>query len=104
MADEVSQELEKQEKPEISSPAENKPGKPEKRKRQLRTREDHNQIYEWLINAQLSGEIDATAARAINTTMEGAVYLNAKLPMEVIKLKIMADRLKIPFPDNLLPK
>lgn len=70
----------------------------------LRTIEDLSHAHEWLMGKQRSGEIDAKTADAMNTTLKGAVYLNAKLKMEAAKLFITAQVKKIQIPNGMLPR
>lgn len=69
----------------------------------LRTVSDLSAAHEWLFNKQRNNEIDSKTADAMNTTLKGAVYLNAKLKLEAAKLFLAAKIKKAEIPERLLP-
>lgn len=69
----------------------------------LRTVEDLTQAHEWLLAQQRTGKIDAKTADGMNTTLKGAVYLNAKLRIDAAKLVLQAQIKKVQIPPNMLP-
>lgn len=69
----------------------------------LRSVEELSQAHEWLFQLQSSGQLDAKAADAMNTTLKGAVYLNGKLKMEVAKMFLQAKIKKVTIPPEMLP-
>jgi hypothetical protein len=69
----------------------------------LRTLEDLTAAHEWLFAQQRAGAIDAKSADALNTTLKGSVYLNAKLKLERTKLFLTAMTKKIEIPPGMLP-
>lgn len=70
---------------------------------QLRTIEDLKLAHEYLFRRQDSGSLDSKSADAMNTTLRGAVYLNATLPLAAAKLFVQAKIKKISIPEGLLP-
>jgi len=69
----------------------------------LRSIADLSDAHEWLFNRQVGNHIDSKAADAINTTLKGAVYLNAKLKLDAAKLIIQAQIKKVQLPEGMLP-
>ena len=76
----------------------------EDKKMSLRSVADLTTAHEWLFNKQKEGQVDAKTADALNTTLKGAVYLNAKLKLDAAKLIINAQIKKINIPAGLLPE
>lgn len=73
-------------------------------KMQLRTISDLTNAHEWLFNQQKDGKIDAKTADALNTTLKGSVFLNAKLRLDAAKIWMQAQVKKIEIPAGLLPQ
>lgn len=69
----------------------------------LRTIRDLTNAHEWLFNKQRDGQIDAKTADALNTTLKGATYLNARLKLDYAKVILAAKVKKVEFPAGLLP-
>jgi len=69
----------------------------------LKTIADLNHAHEWLFNEQVSQRVDNKTADALNTTLKGAVYLNAKLRLDAAKLLLNAKIKKIDLPPGMLP-
>lgn len=79
-------------------------GKPQVQKDiKLRTVNDLVDAHEWLFNEQKEGRIDAKTADALNTTLKGSVYLNAKLRLDAAKILVQAQMKKINIPSRYLP-
>lgn len=76
----------------------------EKKLMSLRTIQQLNDAHEYLFNRQKDGKMDAKTADALNTTLKGSVYLNAKLRLEAAKLWMNAQIKKIDIPPGLLPE
>jgi hypothetical protein len=74
-----------------------------KRPIHLRTIGDLVDAHEWLFNEQREGKIDPKTADALNTTLKGSVYLNAKLRLDMAKIMVQAQIKKIRIPDRYLP-
>ena len=72
-------------------------------KTKLRTVPDLIEAHEWLFNQQRDGHIDPKTADALNTTLKGSVYLNAKLRLDMAKIMVQAEIKKIDIPDRYLP-
>jgi hypothetical protein len=70
----------------------------------LKTIKDLSEAHEWLFNRQQSGQIDAKTADSMNTTLKGAVYLNAKLRLDAAKIMVQAKIKKIDIPLEYLPE
>lgn len=70
----------------------------------LRTIEDLTNAHEWLFNRQKDGRIDSKTADALNTTLKGSVFLNAKLKLDAAKIYMQAMIKKIDIPKGLLPE
>ena len=62
----------------------------EKKLFKLKSINDLNDAHEWLLNKQIDGTIDSKTADAINTTLKGAVYINAKLRLDAAKIMVQA--------------
>lgn len=71
--------------------------------RRLRTIDELSEAHEWLLNQQRTQQIDAKTADAMNTTLKGAVYLNARLRLEAAKLWLTARIKKLEIPAGMLP-
>lgn len=69
----------------------------------LRTIDDLTKAHEHVFNEQQNGKIDAKTADGLNTTLKGAVYLNAKLKIDAAKLFLQARIKKVEMPDGMLP-
>ena len=69
----------------------------------LRTVGDLIEAHEWLFNEQREGKIDPKTADALNTTLKGSVYLNAKMRLDVAKIMVQAQIKKIDIPARYLP-
>lgn len=69
----------------------------------LRTIGDLVSAHEWLFNQQREGKIDPKTADALNTTLKGSVYLNAKLRLDMAKIMVQAQIKKIDIPERYLP-
>lgn len=69
----------------------------------LKTISDLNHAHEWLFNRQVNQEIDNKTADSLNTTLKGAVYLNAKLRLDAAKLLLTAKVKKVELPSGMLP-
>jgi hypothetical protein len=69
----------------------------------LRTIDELSAAHEWLFAMQQSGQIDNKSADALNTTLKGASYLNAKLKIEAAKLFLTARIKKVDFPKGMFP-
>lgn len=69
----------------------------------LRTVGDLVEAHEWLFNQQREGKIDPKTADALNTTLKGSVYLNAKLRLDMAKILVQAQIKKIEIPEQYLP-
>jgi len=69
----------------------------------LRTIPELNAAHEWLFNKQINSEIDNKTADALNTTLKGAVYLNAKLRLDAAKMLLTAKIKKVDLPEGMLP-
>lgn len=69
----------------------------------LRTIEDLTEAHEFIMQQQQTGKIDAKTADGMNTTLKGAVYLNAKLRIDAAKLFLQAAIKKVTIPPNMLP-
>jgi hypothetical protein len=69
----------------------------------LKTPKDLIDAHEWLFNQQKENKIDAKTADALNTTLKGAVYLNAKLRLDAAKIFLTAQIKKIEIPKGFLP-
>lgn len=67
----------------------------------LKTISDIREAIEQLYNKQSAGEIDAKSADAMNTTLKTAVYLNAKLPMDALKLYVTSQIKKVAIPEGI---
>ena len=74
-----------------------------KRPTHLRTIGDLVSAHEWLFNEQREGKIDPKTADALNTTLKGSVYLNAKLRLDMAKIMVQAQIKKIDIPERYLP-
>lgn len=74
-----------------------------KRPTHLRTIGDLVSAHEWLFNQQREGKIDPKTADALNTTLKGSVYLNAKLRLDMAKIMVQAQIKKIDIPERYLP-
>jgi len=70
--------------------------------RPLRTVADTVVAVERLYNQQVNGLIDTKTADGINTTLKGAIYLNAKLKMDAAKLIMQSKIKKLQLPAGLL--
>lgn len=70
----------------------------------LRTVAQLRDAHEWLFNQQKQGGIDAKTADALNTTLKGAVYLGAALPLKALDLVIKARTKKVDIPEGMLPE
>lgn len=70
----------------------------------LKTITDLNNAMEWLWNEQRVGAIDSRSADALNTTLKGAMYLRATLPLKVFEAMVRAQIKKINVPVDLLPQ
>ncbi len=70
----------------------------------LRTINDLTDAHEWLFNQQKDGKMDAKTADALNTTLKGSVFLNAKLRLDAAKIWMQAQVKKIEIPKGLLPE
>ena len=71
---------------------------------QLRSISDLQEAHEFVFNQQRDGKIDGKTADGLNTTLKGAVYLNAKRRMDALKLYILAAKAKIQVPPIMLPE
>ena len=69
----------------------------------LRTIAELTEALEGLYNQQVNGKYDPKTADALNTTLKGAIYLRAKLPLDYAKLYLNAAIKKVNIPQNLLP-
>ena len=69
----------------------------------LRTIEDLTRAHEWIMEKQLAGTLDSKTADSINTTLKGAVYLNAKLKIDAAKIFLQAQIKKVIIPADMLP-
>ena len=69
----------------------------------LRTIADLQEAHEFLFNAQRAGQLDGKAVDGMNTTLKGSVYLNVKLPMDALKLYVIARKAKIEVTSKMLP-
>ena len=69
----------------------------------LKTIPDLNYAHEWLFNKQVNQEVDNKTADSMNTTLKGAVYLNAKLRLDAAKLLLQARIKKVDIPQGMLP-
>ena len=76
----------------------------EEKKIPLRSVPDLVNAHEWLFNQQKENKIDSKTADALNTTLKGAVYLNAKLKLDAAKIFMNAQIKKIEIPKGLLPQ
>lgn len=76
----------------------------QEKKMSLRTIADLTDAHEWLFNKQKDGKIDAKTADALNTTLKGSVFLNAKLKLDAAKIYMQAMVKKIDIPKGLLPE
>jgi len=76
----------------------------EQKKMPLRTVTDLTEAHEWMFNEQRNGKMDAKTADALNTTLKGSVYLNAKLRLDAAKIFMQAQIKKIEIPKGLLPE
>jgi len=56
-----------------------------------------------LFNKQVNQEVDNKTADSMNTTLKGAVYLNAKLRLDAAKLLLQARIKKVDIPQGMLP-
>jgi len=56
-----------------------------------------------LFNKQVNQEVDNKTADSMNTTLKGAVYLNAKLRLDAAKLLLQARVKKVDIPQGMLP-
>lgn len=81
------------------------PRKPDDKERliPLRTVADLSAAHEWLFNKQRDGGIDAKTADAMNTTLKGSVFLNAKLRLDAAKIFLQARIKKIEIPEGMFP-
>ncbi len=70
----------------------------------LRSIKDFTDAYQWLFNEQRAGRIDHKTAAACNTTLQGSMFINVKLPLEVAKIMLQAQIKKVELPKNLLPE
>lgn len=70
----------------------------------LRTVEDLTDATEWLFTQQRGGTIDSKTADALNTTLKGATYLRATLPLKIAELIVRSSIKKVTIPDKYLPQ
>jgi hypothetical protein len=72
-----------------------------KARRQLRTIADLLDAGEDLYHRLEAGGVDAKTADASNTVLKGQRYLVAELPMQLLKITVMAQKQKFSMPEGL---
>src|SRR5262245_5617976 len=69
----------------------------------LRTIADLVDAGEWMFNRQRSGNLDAKAADAMNTTLKGQYQLVVGLRLKLLDIFVKSQIKKFSIPTNMLP-